>query len=226
MTDRVLKTSAAITVYDTALERAVEFDSSLSLSHGEMLAEEYSSDGQQTFYVRIVRQSDNEDEAIPVSISSGGGSGSGAERATVTWLNEDGSLLATDSVAYGATPSFDGPTPFKDPTDQYVYTFVGWSPEIGSVTGDVSYAAVFVRTVRSYTVTFRNYDSSLLQSGSYEYGSIPSYSGSTPVRTSSNVVTDSFSADSYTTIYLAAGRSASATHVITPNIDDYRDTAR
>ena len=63
---------------------------------------------------------------------------------TVTWLNEDGSVLEKDeNVEYGATPSYDGATPTKASDGKYTYTFAGWDKEITDVTEDATYTATY-----------------------------------------------------------------------------------
>ena len=57
---------------------------------------------------------------------------------TVTWLNEDGSLLLEETVEAGVRPNFTGEPPTKEG-----YRFVGWDPEVTEADGDAIYTAVF-----------------------------------------------------------------------------------
>jgi len=104
---------------------------------------------------------------------------------TITWINEDGSPLETDSnVSYGATPEYNGSTPTKTGNAQYSYTFNGWSPAVSSVTGDTIYTAQFTQSTNKYTVTWNNWDGTTLETDSnVSYGSTPEYNGSTPTKT-------------------------------------------
>ncbi len=68
---------------------------------------------------------------------------------TVTWKNGATTLETDASVNYGATPSYDGSTPTKDADALYTYTFSGWSPAIGTVTGDATYSAQFTATPKT-----------------------------------------------------------------------------
>ena len=102
---------------------------------------------------------------------------------TVIWQNYDGRVLEVDTrVAYGTMPSYEGSTPYRASDEQYDYTFVGWSPEVERVKEDVTYTAVFEGDVRLYTVTWKNYDDSVLDTERYEYGETPEYKGSTPTK--------------------------------------------
>lgn len=67
---------------------------------------------------------------------------------TVTWKNYDNSTLRTDSVNYGVTPNYVGSTPTKPDDTSYTYSFVGWSPTITAVTGNVTYTAQYNQTAK------------------------------------------------------------------------------
>ena len=62
---------------------------------------------------------------------------------TITWKNYDGSVLKTDTVYTGDTPTYDGPTPSKPSDSEYNYVFAGWTPDIRVVIESTSYTAKF-----------------------------------------------------------------------------------
>ena len=64
----------------------------------------------------------------------------------IKFVNYDGSLLGSYSVAYGATPSYLGATPVKPSDEEYNYTFNGWLPEISPVSGNAEYVAQYTAT--------------------------------------------------------------------------------
>ena len=99
---------------------------------------------------------------------------------TVTWENHDGTVLATEVFDYGSMPVYKGEAPTKAATPQYTYTFSGWSPELAPVTADATYVAQFDAELNSYTVTWENYDGTVLLTEKVPYGSTPKYSGDEP----------------------------------------------
>ena len=64
---------------------------------------------------------------------------------TVTWANEDGTVIATETYKYGETPEYKGETPTKAEDDTYTYHFSKWTPNIVAVTGDTTYTAEFYK---------------------------------------------------------------------------------
>lgn len=84
---------------------------------------------------------------------------------TITWKNYDGTVLATNTVNYGSTPSYSGPTPIKPYTASIAYTFSGWSPTVTTVTGPATYTAQFTESPRYYNVE-------VFVSPSEDYGSV------------------------------------------------------
>lgn len=102
---------------------------------------------------------------------------------TVTWLDEDGSVLKSERIPYGTVAAYDGAAPVKAATSQYEYAFLGWSPEPAAVQGEAEYRAVFDEgTLRSYTVSFADDAGTVLQSSAVAYGGEPAYTGATPTK--------------------------------------------
>lgn len=102
---------------------------------------------------------------------------------TIIFQNYDGTELQNETLDHGSTVSYKGATPTKPATAQYSYTFSGWSPNVVyTATDNATYVAQFTETVNQYTITFVNYDGSVLQSSDWDYGSTPTYNGTTPVK--------------------------------------------
>ena len=94
---------------------------------------------------------------------------------SIRFFNSDTTLLDSQSVQYGKTPSYAG-TPTKASTAQFSYAFEGWHVEPTAVTEDFDYYAVYSETLRSYTVRFLDFDGTELQSSTYLYGATPGVS--------------------------------------------------
>ena len=94
---------------------------------------------------------------------------------TVTWKNEDGSVIASETLEYGTTPAHADIN--KESTAEYTYTFTGWTPQITAVTGDAVYTATFDSTVNQYTVTFYwENGTTILRQMQLSYGELPTIS--------------------------------------------------
>lgn len=78
---------------------------------------------------------------------------------TVTFLNEDGSLIESKKWKYGEMPSCDEPA--KESTAEMAYHFDHWNPAIETVTGEATYKAVF-RAVPIYTLVFLDWNGDLI----------------------------------------------------------------
>ena len=116
-----------------------------------------------------------------------------ARKYTITWKNHDGSVIKTEEVPYGSTPSYTGDTPEKASTNKFAYVFEGWSPEILPVTGPAEYIATFREELRTYTITWKNYDGTVLEvDENVPYGTTPTYDGDEPVRPNKRGVTYTF----------------------------------
>ena len=110
---------------------------------------------------------------------------------TVKFLNYDSSVLFTTSVARGGTAVYQGETPTRPKSDNYIYTFSGWSESLENVVGNMDVVAQYDMVDRYYTVTFNNYDGTLLTTQRVEYGQNAYYYG-TPSRPSTNTTNYTF----------------------------------
>ena len=111
---------------------------------------------------------------------------------TVTWKNDDGTVLKTEKVNYGAMPTYGG-IPTKSADAQYTYCFTGWTPEVAPVMGDVTYSAVYTEQLRSYTVKWVNWDGTTLREDTVPYGTVPAYGAADPTRAADAKNTYAFS---------------------------------
>ena len=104
----------------------------------------------------------------------------------VNFYNNTGSeLLFTTNVPYGSTPEYLGETPTKPSTAQYHYSFAGWGRDMMVVDGPSfynNYYAEFAPILRSYDITWVNYDGTVLCVTNVSYGETPAYNGATPAK--------------------------------------------
>lgn len=104
---------------------------------------------------------------------------------TVTYKNDDGTILQEGEMPWGSTASYQHmANPTKKPTAQFTYTFAGWDNKDTLVTKDITYTATYTYTVNKYKITFANEDGTVLQTGEIEYGKFPVYEKDTPTKAS------------------------------------------
>lgn len=120
---------------------------------------------------------------------------------TVTFHNYDGtSVLQTKTSNDGAAVTYTGSTPTKPQSASHTFTFAGWSYQIDgvknnnalkNVTEDRDLYPAFTSALRKFTVTFKNWDNSTLQTvNNVSYGSDAEYTGPTPTNNSSGDTAD------------------------------------
>ena len=110
----------------------------------------------------------------------------------VIFKNYDGSTLQEETLEYRALPKYKGEVPTREKTKEYTYTFKGWDKEITEVTNNQEYIATYTETKNKYNVKFTNYDGSILQEETLEYGTLPVYKGETPTREKTEEYTYTF----------------------------------
>ena len=94
---------------------------------------------------------------------------------TITWVDENGNTLSSAQVEEGSTPMYSYT---KSDTDEWDYTFIGWSTSAdGEVLNDIpkatqnsTYYAKVSAVKQQYTVTFNSMGGSTVQSQTVEYG--------------------------------------------------------
>ncbi len=150
---------------------------------------------------------------------------------TVSWFDEDGSTAldpAQTTVEKNAQPTHAEPT--KAATVDTTYTFAGWTQVGGDgtvyatanlpvVTADVSYKAVYSFATRQYTVTFADWNGTVLSATAYDYGTpaadvaVPT----DPVRATTAEYSYTFAGWDATVAQVSADATYTATYTATPN---------
>ena len=112
----------------------------------------------------------------------------------ITFKNYDGTTLQKTEWDYNSMPAYYGSTPTKKSTDRYTYTFSGWSPTVVEVTGNATYTAQFTNTIRTYTIIWKNYDGTIIETDTnVAYGATPTYNHATPTRAADSQYSYTFS---------------------------------
>ncbi len=135
---------------------------------------------------------------------------------TVTWNNDDGSALETDqNVPYGTTPTYDGETPAKAATVSETFTFTGWTPDVGPITGDTVYTATYDSAAAVYTITWLDDDGKTIDTTRAAYGDLPTHTD--PSKAATAEYTYTFSGWSPEIVPVAGDATYTATYSAVKN---------
>lgn len=88
---------------------------------------------------------------------------------TVTWMDEDGTLLRTQHLPFGTVPAYDGATPIKSATAQTSYAFKGWDQPLTAITDDTAFTATYAAIPNTLQVVFMA-DGQVIATQSVAYG--------------------------------------------------------
>ena len=104
------------------------------------------------------------------------------EQFAVTFVNDDGTVLAVQYVDKGSIPVDPGITPTKESSIQYDYTFARWDSSFAPVFKPQTYTAIYTTSIREYTIKYVS-NGIALQTSTGKYGSNIPYTGSIPTYT-------------------------------------------
>ncbi len=107
---------------------------------------------------------------------------SAKRKQTVKFLNYDDSILDIQTVFYGDTVTYTGDKPTRPDEGRYTYSFSGWDKPLINIMEDTEIHAQYSESDRLLSVTFVNYDGSLLDECQVYYGEDAVYGGTTPTR--------------------------------------------
>ena len=88
---------------------------------------------------------------------------------TVTFKNWDGTVLSSKDYNLGDIVSIPA-DPTRPSDDTNTYTFAGWDKDVTVCNGNAVYTATYTTDVITYTVTFKNWDGTVLSSKAYTKG--------------------------------------------------------
>ena len=100
---------------------------------------------------------------------------------TIRFVDENAQdIVAPQTLHWGEMPTAPQDVT-KEQDAQYTYTFAGWDKEVVAVNGDAVYTVQFTPTIRTYTLTFKETDGTVIAVVENQpYGSIPSQTGVVP----------------------------------------------
>ena len=166
-------------------------------------------------YTAYYNQSIKTYSITAVGISPAGyGSVSPASLASIpggSTVTVNGNTITVNGTTITATPAAADA--------QYTYTFDHWNNVPATVTSNISdIEAVFTRTTNTYTVTWKNYDGTTLETDeNVAYGTTPTYNGATPTKTATAEYTYTFTGWDNTPVAVTGDATYNATFSSTKN---------
>ena len=83
------------------------------------------------------------DIMVPTAIASYATASVYSKSYTVTWVDDNGTVLATETYVASEMPTYKGQTPTKAEDDRFTYEFKTWTPTITKAFADATYTAAY-----------------------------------------------------------------------------------
>lgn len=109
----------------------------------------------------------------------------------VIYQHEDGTIIKQDTYKYSEEPSQPEDL-YKESDEQYTYQFKYWKKDKDQVTKKITFTAYYEKTIREYTVTFKNEDGKVITTEKYKYGQIPQEPSEKPTKEADSQYTYEF----------------------------------
>ena len=97
-------------------------------------------------------------------------------RYNVRFVDWDGTELYSCQVWHGDDVAYPYSDPTRPATQQYTYSFAGWDLSLNNITSDLVITATYSSVINKYTVTFKNWNGTVLGYDTVDYGMPASYS--------------------------------------------------
>lgn len=140
---------------------------------------------------------------------------SNSEKRYIKFFNYDGTLLWQEEYKGQREIVYGGDTPTKPTDDIYEYTFSRWNRPLTDAGAYMNFYAIFDSEFRSFNVSFRNYDNTLLKTASVKYGqNAYSFAPDNPTKPSDGRIHYRFSHwDGEGLTYVTSDLSCTATYI-------------
>ena len=131
----------------------------------------------ETYYYKVIAVLEKDGNGNPINsvssevVSCTLGGELPPEKFQVVFKNWDGTVISEKTYEYGdavAVPA--DPTRATDNPAAYTWEFTGWDKTVTTCQGDATYTAQFKKVMVEYTVTFKNWDGTVISQNTYNYG--------------------------------------------------------